>query len=85
VRELLTIGLCLIAGLLLIPGAIYFVGLKLLGPYDRGGYFNLVGNIASAVIQGAWPFCLLVLGPYIGLWVLRFWRLALRSSRQAGQ
>ena len=71
--------LCLLAGMLLIPAAIYQVGMKLLGPYENGGYFSFVADIARSAVVGSWPFVLLVLGPYLGLWLLRLWRRVIQA------
>jgi hypothetical protein len=73
-REAVHFALCLLVGALLIPAAIYLVGVKVLGPYEDGGYFSFVADIARSAAVGSWPFVLLVLGPYLGLWMLRLWR-----------
>jgi hypothetical protein len=78
-RELATFALCLLLGVLVIPAAIYLVGLKLLGSYSNGGYFAFVRDISVALGSFSWPFWLLALGPYLGVWLLRIWR------RYAGQ
>ena len=75
-REAALFGLCLLLGWLLIPVAIYQVGLRLLGPYEHGSYLKFVSDIAGGVFSGLWPFWLLVLGPYLGLWAFRLWRRA---------
>ncbi len=72
-RETVIFGLCLVLGWLLIPMAIYLVGIRLLGSYEHGSYLNFVTDIASGVFSGSWPFWLLVLGPYLGLWTYRLW------------
>jgi hypothetical protein len=76
VRELAIFSLCLVLGWLLIPVAIYLVGMRLLGPYEHGSYLQFVLDIAGGVLSGSWPFWLLVLGPYLGLWAYRLWRRA---------
>jgi hypothetical protein len=75
-RECMIFGLCLVLGWLLIPAAIYLVGMRLLGPYEHGGYLQFVADIAGGVFSGSWPFWLLVSGPYLGLWAQRLWRRA---------
>ena len=77
-REAVTVALCLILGWLLIPAAIFLVGQQFLGPYERGGYFSFVRDIAAGVISGSWTFWLLVLAPYGGIWLIRLWRLVWR-------
>jgi hypothetical protein len=78
-RECIQLALCLLLGLLLIPAAIYLVGMKLLGAYENGGYFAFVSDIARSAATGSWPFVLLVLGPYLALWTLRLWRRVMRA------
>ena len=78
-RECMHFVLCLLLGLLLIPAAIYLVGMKLLGAYENGGYFAFVIDIARSAASGSWPFVLLGLGPYLALWSLRLWRRVVRG------
>ena len=73
-REAMHFLFCLVAGAILIPAAIYLVGMKVLGPYEHGGYLSFVLDIVVSALRGSWPFLLLVLGPYLGLWTLRLWR-----------
>jgi hypothetical protein len=75
-REVAIFSLCLTLGWLLIPVAIYLVGMRLLGPYEHGSYLKFVTDIGSGVFSGSWPFWLLVSGPYLGLWAYRLWRRA---------
>jgi hypothetical protein len=80
-RESILIGLCLLTGLLLIPAAIYLVGVRLFGSYEHGSYLRFVGDIASGAFGGSWPFLMLIAGPYAGLWALRLWRRAMRQGQ----
>jgi uncharacterized membrane protein YdjX (TVP38/TMEM64 family) len=73
-RELTTIGLCLVVGLLLVPGAIFVVGQSLLGAYAHGGFGSFVADIVGQLLTGSVLFWLLVLGPYGAVWLWRGWR-----------
>jgi hypothetical protein len=71
-RELVTIALCLLVGLLLVPCGIFFIGGRILGPYANGGLPALIADIVRGLAAGSLPFWLLVAGPYIAVWM---WRL----------
>jgi hypothetical protein len=75
-RELLALGVCLGAGLLLMPPLIWSIGSAKLGPYAGGGLFALWRDYLLALIRGSVAFWLVALGPYAALWLLRaarFW------------
>jgi hypothetical protein len=78
VRELTTLGLCLVTGVLLVPGAIYVAGRSLFGAYANGSYWHFIGDIAAQLVAGSLLFWLLVLGPYGAVWL---WR----GARRIGQ
>jgi hypothetical protein len=78
-RELITIGLCLCTGLLLVPLAIWLVGTRLLGPYANGGLWNLLGDFFRGLASGSSAFWVVALGPYAALWILRLLRRGLQS------
>lgn len=79
VRELVTIALCLLIGLLVVPTGVYVVGRQILGPYANGGLPNLIADIARELVRGSLPFWLLVGGPYIAVWLLRLIRWGWRG------
>ena len=70
-RELLTLGLCLVLGLLLMPVLIWLVGKAELGPYANGGLGSLLGDYYVALATGSLAYWLVALGPYGALWLLR--------------
>ena len=78
-RELLTLGLCLVLGLLLMPILIFLVGQAELGPYANGGLGSLLGDYDVTLAKGSLAFWLVALGPYGALWLLRGLRLWFRS------
>jgi hypothetical protein len=79
-RELLTLALSLLLGLLVAPAVVYGVGHKVLGDYAHGGYASLMGDVLRALAAGAVPFWLLILGPYAAVWVWRLWRWSWRAG-----
>jgi len=75
-RELLTLGLCLVLGLLIMPLLIWLVGSTQLGPYANGGLGSLLADYYVALAKGSLPHWLVALGPYAAVWLLRglrFW------------
>jgi hypothetical protein len=74
-RELATFGLCLLAGGLLMPVAIYLLGFRLLGDYTHGGFFSFLGDFWLQLVTVQPAFWCVALGPYFALW---FWRLLRR-------
>jgi hypothetical protein len=78
-RELITIGLCLLGGLLLVPVAIWLVGNRLLGPYGNGGLWPLLGDFLRGLAGGSSAFWVVALGPYAAVWVVRLLRRGLRG------
>ena len=81
-RELVLFGIMLCVGLLL---PIYLTGQALLGDYtdSGGGLAQLYGDILGDLVAGT-PFAwLLILGPWLGVSLLRllWWPLG-RGSRQ---
>lgn len=78
-RELLTLGLCLVLGLLLMPILIFLVGRAELGPYANGSLWSLLGDYYVTLAKGSLAFWLVALGPYGALWLLRGLRLWFRN------
>lgn len=78
-RELITVGLCLCAGLLLVPLAIWLVGTRLLGSYGNGGFWNLLGDFFRGLGSGSGAFWAVALGPYAAVLILRLLRRGLQN------
>jgi hypothetical protein len=70
-RELLTLALCLVIGLLVMPLLIWVVGSTQLGPYANGGIGHLLGDYYLALAKGSLAYWLVALGPYAAVWLLR--------------
>ena len=78
-RELLTLALCLGAGLVVMPILIWVVGKAVLGPYANGGLGALLGDYYTTLYQGSLAYSLVALGPYGALWLLRGLRAWFRT------
>lgn len=70
-RELLIVGIALLAGLILLPLLIYAAGQLTLGPYQNGSLGALLKDFYSALIHGSTAAWGVVLGPYLMLSFLR--------------
>ena len=77
-RELWALGICLAAGLLVMPPLIYAIGSAKLGPYANGGLGALWRDYLVALLHGSLAFWLVALGPYALLWLQRSVRYARR-------
>jgi hypothetical protein len=78
-RELLTLALCLLLGLLLIPTGIWFVGSAVLGPYVDGGWASLLLDYYAGLARGSPAFWTVAVGPYAAVWCWRALRRAWRG------
>lgn len=71
-RELILIAALLAAGLVLLPPAVYWVGIQVVGPYEsEAGLPGLIGHVWSdffSLEPGAW---LLVWSPYLIVQLVR--------------
>jgi len=76
-HELVTLLLCLGAGVVAMPLLIWVVGSQTLGAYANGGPLNLWRDFFMALGTGSRAYWLVALGPYGAVWA---WRL-LRSVR----
>ncbi len=77
-RELaLLLGLFL-AGLILMPIAIYLVGEQVFGKYAGHGYADFYSEITQKIRRGDFYALLLILCPYLGWLTLRCIRYAWR-------
>lgn len=70
-RELVTLALCLLVGLLLMPVLIWAVGSAELGPYANGGLGALLADYYVTLAKGSLAYWIVALGPYGALWLLR--------------
>lgn len=77
-RELLTLLLCLVLGLVAMPALIWAAGSWKLGPYANGGLLALWRDFYGALSRGSLVFWLVALGPYAAVWLLRGLRLGFR-------
>jgi hypothetical protein len=71
VRELVTLALCLLVGLLLMPVLIWAAGSAELGPYANGGLAALLADYYVTLAKGSLAYWIVALGPYGALWLLR--------------
>ncbi len=80
-RELaLFLGL-LLAGLVLLPIAIYWLGPRVLGEFGGHGFADFFGSLAVRLRAGEFAAWFLVLSPYLAIQVLRLTRFGWRASR----
>lgn len=86
-KELLIFGLMLFVGLVLLPMAIFETGQVLLGEYsdDGTGLGHLYGVLLKDLSKGRAAAWLLVLGPWLGVQLIRILWLPLSSSVSGGQ
>lgn len=77
--EAITLGLALLAGLLVMPVLIYIAGHYTLREYANGGVFALFGDIYKGLFEPR-PSCwIVVLGPLVFLTLFRLFRFVLRK------
>ncbi len=85
-KELIIFSVMVAIGLVALPIAIFKTGEILLGEYSGEGHGigHLYGDILGGLSAGDWNAWLLVLGPWLGVMLLRtlWWPLA-RSRRLA--
>jgi len=80
-RELLIAGILLAVGFLVLPVAIYWVGLQVIGEYaPDAGLLDLMLAIWSALLAGQWSAWLLVLSPYLVILLCRAARMTWRAK-----
>ena len=77
-RELISFGLCLAIGVIVMPIMIWVIGSWRLGAYANGGLFALWRDYVVALAHASLAFWLVALGPYVALWLLRGARMWLR-------
>ena len=86
-KELIVFSVMVAIGLVALPIAIFKTGEILLGEYSSEGHGigHLYGDILGGLTAGDWNAWLLVLGPWLGVMLLRtlWWPLA--HSRRLGK
>lgn len=88
-RELIYLGLALLAGLLIVPVLTWFVGSRVLGPYSRGtevhdNAFALLKDFYAGLTHGYLVFWVVALGPAVFLLLVRvFIAIVRRRPREA--
>ena len=83
-RELLLFLALLLAGILLLPPAVYFVGQAVFGAYADGGFGAFYRGLFERVRDGEYAAWFLLLAPYVGVQTLRGTILAWRIAGQSG-
>ena len=77
--EAVTLGVALLAGLLVMPALIYLAGRYTLKEYANGGVFSLYLDYLKGLVEFR-PSCWVVLfGPFVFLCLVRLFRLILRK------
>ncbi len=77
--EAITLGLTLLAGLLIMPALIYLAGRYTLMAYAKGGVFALYFDFYKGLIELRQSCWIVALGPFVILTLLRIFRLILRK------
>jgi hypothetical protein len=70
-REIMTLALCLAAGIFVLPALIWLVGRAVLGPYAHGSVLALWHDYLQGLATGSTAFWIIALGPYALVWLLR--------------
>jgi hypothetical protein len=78
--ELITLGLALAFGLLVLPLFIWIAGRLTLGGYANGGPFALYGDYFIGLARGGLSYWVAVVGPYGFLLLARLMRAAWRRT-----
>ncbi len=79
-REALIVIVLLIAGLSLLPMAIWLVGSSVFGAYGGNGFGGFYADLARRLASGSSVAWFLVLSPLLGIVVLRVTLLAFRLA-----
>lgn len=82
-REVALLLVLVLAGLVLVPIAIYWIGPQLLGEFGGHGFADFFGSLAARIRSGEAAAWFLVLSPYLAVQMLRLTLLGWRSTRQA--
>lgn len=83
-RELLLFLALLLAGVLLLPPAVYLVGQAVFGDFAGGGFGAFYRGLFERLRNGEYMAWFLLLAPYLGVQTLRgtvlAWRIAGRTT-----
>ena len=82
-RELNFLAGAFLVGIILMPLLIYVAGVLTLGPYTSGGLGSFLGDFFLGLLRGVPSNCLIAVGPYAGLMLIRMARLILRRFLSA--
>ncbi len=83
-RELIWLAVMLVFGFLVLPALVYTVGDRLLGEYRPGaGMGAFYSDLYGALGRGEPWAWLLLLGPYLGILVLRILWIPMRRRPEA--
>ncbi|HKE43981.1 MAG TPA: hypothetical protein VKB41_05530 [Steroidobacteraceae bacterium] len=77
-RELWLLVAGLVVGFVLMPIAVYFVGVLTLGPYAAGGLGSFIADYYRGLFHGWLPGWGVVVGPYL---LVQLMRLLIRMRR----
>jgi hypothetical protein len=77
--EVMTFGLAVLFGLLVMPALIFLAGNVALKPYANGGVFALYFDFFKALFQPRPSVWFVLIGPFIFLSVVRLFRWVLRK------
>ena len=83
-RELLLFLALLLAGVLLLPAAVYFVGQAVFGNFADGGFGAFYRGLFERLRNGEHMAWFLLLAPYLGVQTLRGTILAWRIAGRTG-
>ncbi|HSN71650.1 MAG TPA: hypothetical protein VLT59_09065 [Steroidobacteraceae bacterium] len=81
--ELVFAAACLGFGLLVLPALVYWVGVRILGPYSDGGLGAFYAGLFADLVSASGRAWLLVAGPYVALMLLRFVLFGFSGRRRA--
>lgn len=78
-HELLSVLVCLVIGVVVMPCLIFVAGRIALGPYANGGVFVLWRDFVAGLASGSEACWFIAVGPYLFLLLLRFGRQLLHN------
>ncbi|MBV6423529.1 MAG: hypothetical protein NAOJABEB_01325 [Steroidobacteraceae bacterium] len=80
VREAVLVAVALLAGITLLPLAVYLTGRDVLGAYTNGGFLRFWGDFFVGLAHGGRAWWVLALGPYALIMLARGARAAWRQG-----
>lgn len=79
-REVVLLAFALLAGITLLPIAVYLTGREVLGAYTNGGLLSFWGDYFAGLAHGGRAWWVLALGPYALIMFTRAARAAWRQT-----